>query len=104
MYLILAATAALCFTVGGIFMKTSDGLTKLWPSMAVYALFAVGATLNAILVKKGGELGPAYLIVVGIEAILAFLFGVVLFKESASLVRIGGVALIFFGLVLLRAE
>jgi multidrug transporter EmrE-like cation transporter len=103
-YLILAVVAALCFTVGGIFMKTSDGLTKLWPTIAVYALFAVGATLNAILVKKGGELGWAYLLVVGIEAILAFLFGVFLFKESAAWPRILGVALIFFGLVLLRAE
>jgi multidrug transporter EmrE-like cation transporter len=104
MHLILAVAAALCFTVGGIFMKTSDGLTKLWPSVAVYALFAVGATLNAILVKRSGELGPAYLIVVGIEAILAFVLGVVLFKESASLARIAGVTLIFFGLVLLRAD
>jgi small multidrug resistance pump len=104
MDLVIALLAALCFTVGGIFMKLSDGMTKLWPSVALYVLFIIGATLNAILVKRGGELGSAYIIVVGLESVLAFVFGVVLFGEDRSWTKIVGVALILIGLLFLRAE
>ena len=37
--------AALFFTVGGIFMKLSDGLTKFWPTTIVFILFVAGAAL-----------------------------------------------------------
>jgi multidrug transporter EmrE-like cation transporter len=98
----MAIVAALSFTVGGIFMKLSDGLTKLWPSVAIFVLFAVGAVLNTLLVKRGGELGPAYTIIVGLEAVLAFAFGVLFFGEDRSWPRLLGVALILGGLLLLR--
>ena len=98
----MAIVAALSFTVGGIFMKLSDGLSKLWPSVAIFVLFAVGAVLNTLLVKRGGELGPAYTIIVGLEAVLAFVFGVLFFGEDRSWPRLLGVALILGGLLLLR--
>ena len=47
--------AALFFTVGGIFMKLSDGLTKFWPTMIVFALFVTGAALA----NAGDEAGRA---------------------------------------------
>ena len=100
--LMMALIAALCFTVGGIFMKLSDGLTKLWPSVAIFVLFAVGAILNTLLVKRGGELGAAYTVIVGLEAVLAFVFGVIFFGEDRSWPRLLGVALIMGGLLLLR--
>jgi multidrug transporter EmrE-like cation transporter len=99
---VMALLAALCFTVGGIFMKLSEGLTKLWPSVAIFVLFAVGATLNTLLVKRGGELGPAYTVIVGLESVLAFVFGVVFFGEDRSWPRLLGVALVLGGLLLLR--
>jgi multidrug transporter EmrE-like cation transporter len=42
-------------------------------------------------------------VVVGLEAILAFLFGVLVFSESCSLVRIAGVLLIALGIISLRS-
>ena len=44
--------AALFFTVGGIFMKLSDGLTKFWPTMIVFALFVTGAGLQTLAMKR----------------------------------------------------
>jgi multidrug transporter EmrE-like cation transporter len=63
--------AALFFTVGGIFMKLSEGLTKFWPTMIVFALFVTGAALQTLAMKRE-DLAVSYLVVVGLEAILAF--------------------------------
>jgi multidrug transporter EmrE-like cation transporter len=43
------------------------------------------------------------LLVVGLESILAFLFGVLLFSESCTPLRIAGVLLITGGIVSLRS-
>jgi multidrug transporter EmrE-like cation transporter len=93
--------AALFFTVGGIFMKLSDGLTKFWPTTIVFILFVGGAALQALAMKRE-DLAVTYLMVVGLEAILAFLFGVLVFSESYTPVRIAGVSLIALGIVSLR--
>jgi multidrug transporter EmrE-like cation transporter len=94
--------AAVFFTVGGIFMKLSEGLTKFWPSIIVFLLFATGAALQALAMKRQ-ELAFTYLVVVGLECILAFLFGVLLFRESCTPMRIAGVLLIASGIVSLRS-
>lgn len=93
--------AALFFTVGGIFMKLSDGLTKFWPTTIVFILFVAGAALQTLAMKRE-DLAVTYLVVVGLEAILAFLFGVLVFSESYTPVRIAGVSLIALGIVSLR--
>ena len=104
MYFLLASLAALSFTVGGIFMKQSDGLKRLAPSLWLYLFFGAGASLQAIAMRKA-ELGVTYILVLGLESILAFAFGVLLFKEGFSALKLGGVALIVLGILLLhRAE
>src|SRR3954470_17509995 len=37
--------AALLFAIGGLFMKLSDGGTRLWPTLAFCVLFLAGAFL-----------------------------------------------------------
>jgi multidrug transporter EmrE-like cation transporter len=94
--------AALFFTVGGIFMKLSEGLTRFWPTMIVFALFVIGAALQALAMKRE-DLAVTYLVVVGFEAILALLFGVLVFSETCSPARIAGVLLITLGIISLRS-
>jgi small multidrug resistance pump/quaternary ammonium compound-resistance protein SugE len=94
--------AALFFTVGGVFMKLSDGLTKFWPTVIVFALFLIGAALQTLAMKRE-DLAVTYLWVVGLESILAFVFGVLVFSESCTPVRIAGVLLITGGIVSLRS-
>jgi multidrug transporter EmrE-like cation transporter len=94
--------AALFFTVGGVFMKLSDGLTRFWPTVIVFALFLIGAALQALAMKRE-DLAVTYLLVVGLESVLAFLFGVLVFSESCTPVRIAGVLLITGGIVSLRS-
>ena len=70
MFASMVMAAALFFTVGGIFMKLSEGLTKFWPTVIVFALFVIGTALQTLAMKRE-DLAVTYLWVVGLESILA---------------------------------
>ena len=70
--------------------------------MIVFVLFATGAALQTLAMKQE-DLAVTYLVVVGLEAILAFLFGVLVFSESYTPVPLFGVLLIALGIISLRS-
>ena len=98
---VLLIVAALAYTVGGVFMKYSEGLTRLTPSIVVAVLFLVGAGCQALAMRKE-ELSVAYVFVLGLESVLAFAFGVMFFGEAATMTRLIAVGLITLGIVLLH--
>lgn len=100
MYLILVLVAAFAYTLGGMYMKLSKGLSKLVPSLLVYFFLIAGASIEAIAMNDS-SLGVTYLFVVGLEFILAFLVGALLFRESYSHGNLFGVSLIVAGIILL---
>jgi small multidrug resistance pump len=102
MTLLMAITAALAYTIGGIFMKLSGGLTSLIPSLMVYLCFAIGASLQTLVTVKS-QLGASYVLILGVESILAVVFGAVFFKESCSWQVFGGMVLIVAGITILRS-
>lgn len=102
LYLGMTVAAALAFTVGGIFMKLSQGFSQPLPSLAMLGLFGLGAALLTLSIDARGELGPAYLVVLGLEAVLAFAFGAMLFGEQPNLPRVLGLALLILGMVLIE--
>jgi small multidrug resistance pump len=101
MSLSIAIAAALVYTIGGVFMKLSQGLTVLGPTLMVYVCFLAGATLQ-ILLLNGTELGVNYIFVLGLEAVLAALFGIYYFQEKLSLTHLSGMVLVVVGIALLR--
>ena len=52
---------------------------------------------------RGVELGITYCLVLGLEAALAFAFGMVFFNEALTPLKAGSVLLIVSGIALLRA-
>lgn len=94
--------AAFAYTMGGMYMKLSKGLSKPGPSLLVYFFLLAGASLET-LAMDDSELGITYLCVIGVEFVLAFLFGTLLFRESYSHGNLFGVSLIIAGLILLNA-
>src|SRR5215831_9556384 len=102
MDLLLNLGAALAFALGGLCMKASAGMTRLGPTLLLYLLFAAGATLQTLALRKS-ELGVAYLFVLGLEAVLAFGFGLWFFAEGCSWGKVLGVAAIIAGILLLHA-
>ncbi|HZH14829.1 MAG TPA: SMR family transporter [Archangium sp.] len=99
--LVLLFLSAVCFAGGGIFMKLSEGASRLLPTLTFLVLFGVGAVVLAIAMRRG-ELGVMYIAVLGLEAALTLVFSVALFHESFSSTRILAVLLILAGVALLR--
>jgi multidrug transporter EmrE-like cation transporter len=100
--LLWALAAAIAFTTGGVAMKYSAGLTRMWPTVAMFALFCAGAAAQAMAMRRA-EMSATYIFVLGLESVLAFALGVVVFSESATPLRILAVALVTVGILLLRA-
>jgi multidrug transporter EmrE-like cation transporter len=95
--------AALSFAFGGVFMKYSDGLRNPEPSLAVFILFVLGACLQ-IMAMRNSELSVTYLVVLGFEAVMSFALGILVFKESISLLKIVGALIVVLGIIVLRTE
>jgi small multidrug resistance pump len=82
-------------------MKYSEGFTRLWPSLITvcgyllsYALLS--GTLNTL------SVGTAYAIWAGAGTAVIAVIGMLFLHESASPVRLAGIALVIVGVVLLN--
>ncbi|MBI2735344.1 MAG: multidrug efflux SMR transporter [Rhodospirillales bacterium] len=82
-------------------MKHSEGFTRLGPSVVSLAAMVASVVLLSISMKTL-PLGTAYSIWTGIGAAGAFLFGIVMLGEQASVGRILAAALIVSGIVLMK--
>ena len=82
-------------------MKTSQGFSQLWPSIAAVLISIVSFVLLGLAMKTL-PMGTSYAVWTGIGAIGASVVGILLFKESASPLRLACIALIIVGMVGLR--
>ena len=101
MALLLSIFAAGAYTVGGVFMKQSAGLSKLAPGLLVALCFLAGSAAQAVSMRDS-EMSRNYVIVLGLEAGLAMGLGMVLFGEQLSAGKVAGIALVVAGVALLR--
>ncbi len=97
-YLALAGLFEIGWAIG---LKYSVGFTRLWPSVATVAAMIVSVLLLA-LATRTLSIGTAYAIWTGIGAVGAVIFGIVLFGDSAALLRLLCVSLIVVGIVGLK--
>jgi multidrug transporter EmrE-like cation transporter len=97
----LYSFAAALYVAGGVFMKQSAGLTRWLPAMALVVFFGAGALVQAWAMKQEA-LGSSYVVVLGLEALLAVFAGYWLFAEQMTAKMISGVVLVVFGIILLR--
>lgn len=103
MYLVLVLIAAVSFTIGGIYMKLAVGFSQLVPSLLVYLFFAIGASLQTLAMQKS-ELSVTYIFVLGLESVLSLIFGVLIFKENYSFLKLLGISLVVVGIIFLRGS
>ena len=98
---ITLVVAGVLEVVWAFYMKQSDGFTRLTPSIitivAMLASFALLAYAMRLL-----PLGTAYTIWTGIGAVGAFVVGIVVLGEDASITRILAAGLIVSGIVLMK--
>lgn len=97
-FLVLAGVLEVVWAIG---LRTSDGFTKLWPS--VITLSAMGLSVVFLgLSLKVLPLGTAYAVWVGIGIVGVAALGIWLFEEPASLWRIASMMMITFGIIGLK--
>lgn len=101
MRILLVTCAALAFAVGGLAMKYSVGLTRLYPSLAVFVLFSLGAALQARAMAQT-EMGVVYILVLGLEALAASLLSVFVLHERMTSLRAAAIVIIVLGIGLLQ--
>lgn len=101
MPVLLLVLASAAYSVGGLFMKQSDGVTRLIPTLLFLALFAVGATLQALGMKQG-EMGATYVFVLGLEAVLAVLLSAAVLHEPYTASKLAAMAMVVLGIAWLR--
>jgi multidrug resistance protein EbrB len=99
--LALYSIAAIMYVTGGALMKYSQGLTQVLPTLGLTALFSTGALIQARAMRYE-QLGSSYVVVLGLEALLAITLGGLLFGEQLSARAVAGIALVVIGIVLLR--
>jgi multidrug transporter EmrE-like cation transporter len=67
----------------------------------VFACFAVGAALQT-LAMRDQEMTTTYVVVLGLEAVAAYLIGALLLDEITTDAKLGGIALVVVGIMLLK--
>jgi multidrug transporter EmrE-like cation transporter len=102
MTLLLLVLAACAFVVGGIAMKWSYGFENIPATLGVFAAFCLGAGLQTYAMRFEA-LGVGYVLVLGLEAVLAVVAGVLFFQESMAWRNYLGVTLVVTGIFLLKS-
>ena len=98
---IMLVGAGLLEVVWALALKQADGFTRFGPS----AIGIVSAVVSFVMLSaalKTLPVGTAYAVWVGIGALGVALAGALALGESASLVRLAGLALILSGVVCLK--
>lgn len=97
----LLFVAGLLEVVWAAGLKSSEGFSRLWPSVLTIVA-ALGSFGLLTLAMRHLPLGTAYAVWTGIGAVGAFVFGVVVMGETLSATRVASAALIVLGLVGLK--
>ena len=101
MYWLWLFAAILLEVAATVFMKLSDGFSKLTPTLIMGLLYGVSFFPLAIALKKM-DVGTAYAIWSAVGTALVTTIGIFLFHEKISLVKIGAIAMIILGVVALN--
>ncbi|NGO63156.1 multidrug efflux SMR transporter [Rhizobium daejeonense] len=96
------AGAIICEVIGTTFLQKSAQFTKLGPTVAMVALYAVSFYLLSQALK-GMPLGIAYAMWGGLGIILTALISVFVFKQSLDPAAMTGIGLIVAGVIVMNA-
>jgi small multidrug resistance pump len=87
--------------MGTTLMKLSNGFTHFWPSVGMFACYAV-SLMGITLVLRYMDLSIAYAVWSGAGTALTVMIGIYLFREPMTGMKFASVALIIIGIVGLK--
>ncbi len=97
-YWLLLFAAIVLEVIGTTAMKLSAGLTRLVPSVLLFACYILAFVFLALALKRI-EVSVAYAVWSGLGTALIAVIGVVFFNESVNVAKIVSLALIIVGVV-----
>jgi multidrug transporter EmrE-like cation transporter len=92
---------SVAFSIGGAFMKASNGLTRFTPTLIVLISFLLGAGLLTRAVT-GSNLSTTVIVGLGLEAVLTMLIGFFFLGDRVSPGQAIGMMLVLTGIVLVK--
>ncbi|HDC5776310.1 TPA: quaternary ammonium compound efflux SMR transporter QacG [Staphylococcus aureus] len=87
--------------IGTSFLKTSEGFTKLWPTLGTLLSFGICFYFLSLTIKFL-PLNITYATWAGLGLVLTTIISVIVFKENVNLISIISIGLIVIGAVLLN--
>ncbi|GHE46853.1 multidrug resistance protein Mmr [Streptosporangium violaceochromogenes] len=99
LFLALAITAEVFATS---LLKSTEGFTRLWPTLGCLAIYGMSFLMLAQALSRGLGVGIAYAIWSGLGTTLIVVAGVLFLNEPLSPVKVAGVALVVAGVVTLQ--
>jgi small multidrug resistance pump len=100
---LLLASAILCEVTATVFLRVSDGFSKLWPSLIVVVGYGASFYLLALILKTGIPQGIVYAIWSAFGIALVTLIGMAAFDDKISLVSVIGLVVVIVGVILVQA-
>lgn len=82
-------------------MKLSEGFTRIYPSIAIFAFYAISLMFFTLSIKRL-EMGFAYAIWSGIGTLLIFMIGVWFFYEPLTIIKTISLVCIIAGVLGLK--
>ncbi len=98
---VILFVAGLFETAWAIGLKYTNGLTRLWPTVATLTTMVISVVLLGIAMKTL-PVGTAYAVWTGIGAAGTVILGIVLFGDPATIGRLACVTLILSGVIGLK--
>ena len=83
-------------------LKTTEGFTKLGPTLFVLAAYGSAFYLLARSLEKGMQTGIAYALWAGIGVFVIATIGIIAFGEPVSMSKLAGIGLIIGGVITLN--
>jgi multidrug transporter EmrE-like cation transporter len=92
---------SMAFSIGGAFMKASNGLTRFTPTLIVLLSFVLGAGLLTRAVTRA-NMSTTVIIGLGFEAVLTMLIGFLFLGDRVSIGQAMGIMLVLGGITLVK--
>ena len=83
-------------------LKSTEGFSKLWPTVACLAGYGVAFVLLAGAIERGLQVGVGYAIWSGLGTTLIVAIGTLFLDEPLTAAKIAGIALVVAGVVILN--
>lgn len=101
LWVMLASAIALEVTAT-LFLRVSDGFTRLWPSLIVIVGYGASFLLLSLILRTGIAIGVVYAIWSAFGVTFVTLLGIAFFDDRISLMSGIGIAVVALGVVLVQ--